>query len=41
MGSPGSAKKTGRTLLEKRRLKQERQATQAKRMRKSDRINAR
>lgn len=36
MGSPQSAKKKGRTVLEKRRIKQERQPAQVKR-RKEDR----
>ena len=40
MGQPKSAKKKGRTVLEKRRLKREQQGTQVKRRRKRDRLDA-
>jgi hypothetical protein len=40
MGQPGAAKKKGRTVLEKRRIRREQQGTQVKRSRKSDRDTA-
>jgi len=40
MGQPKSAKKKGRTVLEKRRIRREQQGAQVKRRRKSDRLDA-
>lgn len=40
MGQPRTAKKKGRTLLEKRRLRREQEGAQVKRRRRSDRLDA-
>lgn len=40
MAQPRSAKKKGRSVLEKRRIRREQQGTPVKRKRKSDRLDA-
>jgi hypothetical protein len=40
VGQPGAPKKKGRTVLEKRRIKREKQVTPVKRKRKSSRLDA-